>query len=632
MRPVSAGVVFPDGVALRRFFTRKPRPKSAAAEKHSYFMNFDATTPESSLEGRASLAAKAAALNRLFGGLNARLAAAASLRAAFGELLDAVLELLGADRGFIEAPGAHDRAHDGAHDGAGDGAMEIVAERGFDSGTLDDLRQAIAVDGAAAVPLKTRPIDGAERDGAPFFDRCPATAIGFRSVRIMPLLGIRGNPLGLLCAIERPSRRPLDRDLQVVDFFVRQAVPIIERFAVEEQLVRQREHYALVADERLELVTQLHRADRHKDEFIAVLAHELRNVLSPVRTAVDFLCLRESGDSNIAFAQEMIGRQVKQMTRLVDDMLDISRIARGQLSLRKQRIALEKILATAVDDSRPFIETKQHELTIHWLPATLELDADPSRLTQAFVNLLINAAKYTPAGGRIEVAIERRGGEALVAIRDSGIGISAGVLPHIFEMFTRGDDVAQRSGGGLGVGLTLVQRLVEMHGGRVEVHSDGLGQGSRFTVRLPLLDANGDGPPAPANSVAAAAPPAKHRIVVVDDNQDAANSLAIMLRLKGHDVQVAYDGRSALAAVETFRPELALLDIGLPDISGYDVARMIRERPCGAAIRLVALTGWGQPEDRIRALEAGFDRHLTKPAKLASIEALLDKTSPSVVG
>jgi CheY-like chemotaxis protein len=310
------------------------------------------------------------------------------------------------------------------------------------------------------------------------------------------------------------------------------------------------------------------------------------------------------------------------MVRLIDDLLDVSRITRGKLQLRKERVELASVVRSAVEGSRPLVETSGHQLTITLPPEPVSLDADPTRLAQVLGNLLTNAAKYTDRGGHICLRAERCGGEVAVSVRDSGIGIAAEHLPRVFEMFAQAAPALERSQGGLGIGLSLVKGLVEMHGGRVEARSEGTGKGSEFVVRLPISC----GPPAPESphpGGEGTTPRPARRILVADDNRDAADSLAMMLRLYGHEVHAVHDGQEAVEAAEWFRPDVALLDIGMPKLNGYDACRRIRAQPWGQGILLVATTGWGQEEDKRRAMEVGFDRHLTKPVAHADLEKLL---------
>jgi PAS domain S-box-containing protein len=364
-------------------------------------------------------------------------------------------------------------------------------------------------------------------------------------------------------------------------------------------------------------------ADQRKDEFLATLAHELRNPLAPLRNAVELL-RRAGGDAALLEkARSMMERQVGQMVRLVDDLLDISRITRGKIQLRKERVELAAVVRSAVEAARPLIEAQAHELTVTLPPQPLYLDADPTRLAQVFSNLLTNAAKYTEKGGHVWLTAERQGGEAVVSVRDTGMGIAADYLPHVFEMFSQAAPALERSQGGLGVGLALVRGLVELHGGTIEARSGGPGLGSEFIVRLPVAQRPAQVAQEPSGDGQKCRSVPKCRILVVDDNRDTADSLAIMLRLAGHDIHTAYDGLEGLQAAATFRPDVVLLDIGLPRMNGYEAARHIREQPWGKGMALIALTGWGQDEDKRRALEAGFDHHLTKPVDALTLEKLL---------
>lgn len=378
-------------------------------------------------------------------------------------------------------------------------------------------------------------------------------------------------------------------------------------------------------DDQKQAEAKLREADRRKDEFLATLAHELRNPLAPIRNAVQLLNLSPAADSLIEMARDTIGRQIEQLVRLVDDLLDVSRITSDKLQLRKAPTALADIMRIALETSQPLIDASDHELAVELPSETLTIDGDQARLAQVFSNLLNNAAKYSPPGSHIRLVAQRHGSEIEVRVRDDGLGIAPDVLPHVFNMFTQAERSLGRSQGGMGIGLTLVKRLVEMHGGTVEAHSAGQGQGSEFRVRLPLLIVPArpriplDQPPA----AAPAAPATRRKILVVDDNQDAAATLAMLLRSLGNEVQTAHDGLEAVAAAERFQPEVALLDIGLPKLNGHDAARRIRQLPGGGEITLVALTGWGQDEDRRLSQEAGFDQHLVKPIDLATIRKLL---------
>ena len=374
----------------------------------------------------------------------------------------------------------------------------------------------------------------------------------------------------------------------------------------------------------------LQETDRRKDEFLAILAHELRNPLAPLRNALQLLQLAGGDRQTVEQTVGIMDRQLQQMVRLIDDLLDISRITRGKIELRKERVELAAVIRDAVETSRPLLETAGHELTVIYPPEPISLDADPTRLAQVFANLLNNAAKYTPPGGHIRLMAERQGEEVVVKVSDTGIGIPDDMLPRVFEMFTQVDRSLERSQGGLGIGLSLVRGLVELHGGSVEAKSDGPGRGSEFSVRLAVHPAARkdqalveDGRPAA---------PARHRILVVDDNRDAADSLALLLTLQGSEVRTAYDGLEAVEAAAVFQPDIVLSDIGMPRLNGYEAAQKIREQCRGRQVVLIAMTGWGQEEDRRRSNQAGFDFHLVKPVDLAALERLLGSLDRLVHG
>jgi CheY-like chemotaxis protein len=365
--------------------------------------------------------------------------------------------------------------------------------------------------------------------------------------------------------------------------------------------------------------------DRRKDEFLATLAHELRNPLAPIRNALQILKMPRLDTMTVARSREMMERQVHQLVRLVDDLLDVSRVMRGKIELRKEKLELATVVARAVETVQPLIEAQGHELTVSLPPESLSLEADPVRLAQVVGNLLTNAAKYPEANGRIWLTAQREGDDVVLVVRDTGIGIAPDMLPHIFELFVQVDHASTRSQGGLGIGLTLVKNLVGMHDGTVEAHSAGLGRGSQFVVRLPLMlqthgeeieNEKGQQQRGPALS-------SGHRLLVVDDNRDAAESLAMLVRLQGHEVRVAHDGIAALEMVKNYRPALVFLDIGMPKMDGYELARRLRQQPGLEHVRLAALTGWGQQEDRRRTAEAGFDHHLVKPLEPEALERLL---------
>jgi two-component system, sensor histidine kinase len=366
----------------------------------------------------------------------------------------------------------------------------------------------------------------------------------------------------------------------------------------------------------------LRQADRRKDEFLAMLAHELRNPLAPIRNAAQILRLSHLAAQKLEWAAEVIERQVRYMARLIDDLLDVSRITRSTIQLQRERMDLLTVVAPAVEISRPLLEARRHELTLSLATQSLWVEGDGTRLAQVLANLLVNAAKFTPNEGRIELHAQQEGEEAVLRVWDNGRGMAPEEISGIFDLFMQVDQSLDRAQGGLGIGLTLVRRLVELHGGTVEARSGGEGQGSEFVVRLPLLPVPQDACPQSFNG-RLPLPLNPRRVLVVDDSQDAAESLGELLSLMGHDVKTAYDGPQALAAARTFRPEVVFLDLGLPGMSGYDVARELGCNPETSEAVLIALTGYGHEEAQGQGKLAGFAHHLVKPVDLAQMEALL---------
>jgi len=362
-------------------------------------------------------------------------------------------------------------------------------------------------------------------------------------------------------------------------------------------------------------------ADHRKDLFLATLAHELRNPLAPIRTAAQILGSPRLAPDQLQWAQHVIQRQVARMALLLDDLLDIARITQGKLELKAERVKLTDVVDSAVEEVRPLLESKNHQLTVTLPSEELTLNADPLRLSQILSNLLTNAAKYTDPAGHINLSGGVQNGTLCLSVKDDGIGIAPQALTRIFEMFSQIDGTAARSEGGLGIGLALVKGLLDLHSGTIEARSDGLGRGSEFVVRLPLTAAT----PSEASATEVDAPPVAcgRRVMVADDNKDAADALAMLLELSGHEVRVAHRGRAALELAQRFRPDVAIIDIGMPDLSGYDVAKELRRESWGTGICLIALTGWGQDDDRQRAKDAGFDRHMTKPVEAWALEELL---------
>ena len=379
--------------------------------------------------------------------------------------------------------------------------------------------------------------------------------------------------------------------------------------------------------ERQRAEDALRDAHRDRSEVLGMLAQELRNPLAPISNAVEIL--RRSGDDDKVLrpAAEMMQRQVGYLARLVDDLLDINHVTRGRIELHKEPVELSRVVRQAVESVRPLCENMNHELTVILPPQPTYVNADPTRLTQVVGNLLNNACKFTESGGNIRLTVDRKGGQALILVEDTGIGIAAEQLPGIFEMFTQADRSHERSRDGLGLGLTLARSLIELHDGTIEARSAGVGQGSEFVLRLPLLS----GPPPVLRAATTghkSVAKIQRRILVVDDSRDSAESMAMLLKLLGHEVQVAHDGLEAVEGAAAFQPNVILLDIGLPRLNGYEAARRIREQQRHESLTLVALTGWDQEEDRRRSEEAGFDAHLVKPVDFAALTTLLAESRP----
>ncbi len=385
---------------------------------------------------------------------------------------------------------------------------------------------------------------------------------------------------------------------------------------------------AAIALDNAQLFKELEHADRQKNEFLSMLAHELRNPLAPIRSAVDVLRLCTKNDPDVTWAQDVIDRQVTHMVRLVDELLDVSRITRGKIRLELENLDLAQVVWTAVETSRPLIDAGRHHLTVAPPLETVCVHADEARLSQVLSNLLNNAAKYTPPGGTIWITASRDGGEAVISVRDTGVGIPPEMLSRVFDLFQQVDRSIDRSQGGLGIGLTLARRLVEMHGGNIEAKSSGPGRGSEFVVRLPLVAASQAESPAAVAPAAAErdepSSPGAMRVLVVDDNVDAANSLARLLKLRAHEVRMAHDGPEALEAADEFRPDVVLLDLGLPRINGYDVARRLRQQDPGNRLLLIAVSGYGSESNRLEAVQVGFNHYFVKPLDIEDLLKALD--------
>ena len=516
------------------------------------------------------------------------------------EILDAAIALTGADRGNIQIADPS-------------GILVIAAHRGLSQPFLDYFgaieREDDSVCAAAMGAGARVVVEDVTR--SELFSGKPALEIllaaGVRAVQSTPLTNSAGQLLGMLSThFDRPHG-PSERELRFLDLLVRQAGDYLERKRNEDAL---------------------RESDRRKDEFLATLAHELRNPLAPIRNAVQVLLLKGSPEPELEWSREVIDRQVRHMARLLDDLLDVSRISHDKLDLRSERIALGTVLQNAIETSRPLLDAARVEFTVDLPREPVYVDADQVRLSQVFSNLLNNSAKFTQPGGHVRLRLAREANEALLSVTDDGSGIPAELLPRVFDIFSQARQLPERAHGGLGIGLSLARGLVELHGGTIEARSEGPDKGTEMVVRLPL--AVGDAPPVAPHRVSDGwqQPVVSRRLLIVDDLRDSADSLATLCRLMGHDVRTAYDGTNALGTAEEFRPDVVLLDIGMPGLSGYDACRYIREQPWGREMYLVALTGWGQETDRRRTEEAGFDQHLVKPVHSADLMQLL-ATLPS---
>jgi PAS domain S-box-containing protein len=380
--------------------------------------------------------------------------------------------------------------------------------------------------------------------------------------------------------------------------------------------------------ERKQIELALQEADQRKNEFIAILAHELRNPLAPMRNALQIMKMARDDPSAVERARMMIERQVDHMVTLVDDLMDVSRISRGQVSIHRRPTDMVLIVHRAIEAAEPLMKQREHTLSVHIPDAAVCVEADPARVTQALANLLINAAKYTDRGGQIAIAVQKIGAEAVITVSDNGIGIPAAMLAEVFDLFTQDASARNLAQGGLGIGLALVKQIVNLHGGDVLAHSEGPGRGSRFTVRLPLSTRAPIAQEETGMEEDTSAAP-KHLILVADDNADAAESLSTLLQILGHEVHVVFDGEQAIAVSERLHPKILLLDIGMPGIDGREVARRIRTQAWGANATLVAVTGWGQEGDRASTRDAGFDFHLVKPIELPALEDILKQLPAS---
>jgi signal transduction histidine kinase/ActR/RegA family two-component response regulator len=576
----------------RRWFTNRGFPTPAGGLSIFFRDITDRKQAEASVrESQERLAAELEAMTRLHA-LSTRLLATDNLSIALEDLLENAIATSRADFGNLQLYNPQIEA------------LEIVAQRGFRQDFLDYFRTVRLDEGSACAQAMQSGeriiIEDVNLDPAYEPHRRVAAGAGYRAVQSTPLKNRSGKVIGMLSVHFRQLHRPSDRDQRLLDLHARLAADLIERGHFERALME---------------------ADRRKDEFLATLAHELRNPLAPLRTGLHLMQMAGGDGKVVEQARTMMGRQLTQLVRLVDDLMDVSRISRGKIELRKEQIELAAAIHSAVEASRPLIEEMHHDLTVALPSQPVIVDADLTRLAQVFLNLLNNAAKYTDRGGRISLTVERQGSDVVVAVRDTGIGIPAAHLPRLFEMFSQAEGSLSRSQGGLGIGLCLVKRLVEMHGGRIEAASPGPGKGSVFVVRLPVVVVASV--PDEREQDMSEAAKSSFRILIVDDNRDSADSLSMMLKIMGNTTYTAYDGEEAVRAAGAYRPDVILLDIGLPKLNGYEACRRIRQQPGGTSLVIVAQTGWGQEEDRQRTHESGFDYHLVKPVDLQALMKLL---------
>jgi signal transduction histidine kinase/DNA-binding response OmpR family regulator len=477
--------------------------------------------------------------------------------------------------------------------------------------------EAVADESGDLPPELAAVVKRAFADGVTAFDPKPAGGADPAPVNLALPLSAAGRTPAVLALARTDAARPFTlADLAAADAFASRAAGALEN---------------------ARLYQEIQQADRQKNEFLSMLAHELRNPLAPIRNSVTIMRAATDDPAKLQWAAGVIDRQVGHMVRLVDDLLDISRINRGKIRLRREAVEVAAVVAQAVEASRPEVDARGHELYIVVPPHPVRVNGDPARLAQVVTNLLNNAAKYTEPGGRIWLTVEAAAGSptdrsAVIRVRDTGIGIPPAMLGSVFDLFTQVNHSLDRSEGGLGIGLTLVRRLVELHGGSVRATSDGPGLGSEFTVRLPAAEfeeqapGGGDSDRGADNSEA---PQGPRRVLIVDDNEDGADSLARLLRLDGHTVRLAHNGPAALTVAKDFRPDAVVLDIGLPGMDGYEVARRLRCQPDSRGALLIAVTGYGRDEDRLLAHQAGFDYHFVKPADLEVLrQALGTGTTP----
>ncbi|WP_437967171.1 ATP-binding protein [Sorangium sp. So ce260] len=514
---------------------------------------------------------------------------------------------------------------------AGDN-LECLKAVGYGPAAIERFREMTAEDGLPLTdPLRTStPVWlRSRKECSARYPDFAASALTATTAAIccLPLV-VQERPIGVL-GLSFAEPRPFDHEEQ--EFLVamsRQCAQALERARLHEERAAIIERERRVALENARLYREAHEADRRKDEFIAMLSHELRNPLAPITTGLELLQMNtsERGDRDDSQILATLERQVKTIVRLVDDLLDVSRITRGKIELKRERLDVSSVVLTAVDSVRPLLAQRRHELILSVEPG-ISVHGDRVRLEQIVVNLLNNAIKYTNPGGRVSLSCAESDGDAWIRVTDTGVGISAELLPRVFEPFMQARRTLDRSQGGLGVGLTLVKRLAELHGGRVEAVSAGPGEGTAISVWLPLAGASAESAAAPVTEIPRSGASAL-RVLLVDDNVDAAEGLRRILQLHGHTVSMAHDGPAALETARASKPELVLLDIGLPGMDGYEVVRRLRAEPELRRSYIAAVSGYGQDQDRRRSREAGFDAHLTKPVATAQLLALVAEAAP----
>jgi PAS domain S-box-containing protein len=522
-------------------------------------------------------------------------------------LLAAALEATGAQKGTVKV---YDETTE---------ALRIVAQRGFHPPFLEFIARARGGDSAIYGEAFRREgrVIVEEVAGSPLLARAPVLAYfeaeGVRAMQSTPIVSGQGRLLGVLSTHWLYPHHPDEATLLTLDLLAHDAAELILRQQAE-QALRESETALKASNARLA------EADRRKNEFLAMLGHELRNPLATIQLAVEMLRRRCDENPELKKAGELLRRQTTQLVRMVDDLLEVSRVTSGKLALRKERTSLMSVVSHTVETAQSLFDAKAQQLRVSIPSEQIALVVDPARLAQALVNLLTNAAKYTPREGRIFLSAERDEHQVIFRVKDTGIGIAPEMLKPIFDLFVQAERTLDRSQGGLGLGLPLVRKIVELHGGSVTAFSDGLGKGSEFQIHIPL---GGEASPVEAPRSTVRAPSAKRRILIVDDNVDLAEGLSTFLAGAGHEVQIAHDGAEALRTAEAFRPEIVLLDIGLPLLDGYEVARRLRRTPGLETIKIVGLSGYGEPKDRERSKEAGFDLYLVKPADLDRVEQVL---------